>query len=132
MAGDQLVVVPDGIPPPSVEGTEPTGESGRGAVNTLNIREGGGGVVLGATGRGVDLRLLFSRAAVEAGPLEDARNSEGTREVHSSNILNGGVELVDVAIGVDEGEAGRWLDGVSSSTRSSEVVRGGDLMAIIS
>ena len=55
-----------------------------------------------------------------------AGDSEVTGELDLCNILNSGVEVLGGATGVDVGEEVRWLDGVVSSTRPGEVVRGGD------
>jgi len=56
----------------------------------------------------------------------DAGDSKVTRELNLSNILDSGVEVLGGAINIDVGEEVRWLDGVVSSTRLSEVIRGGD------
>jgi len=49
-----------------------------------------------------------------------------TKEPNLSDILNGGVEDFEGAIRIDVSEEARWLDGVVSGTRYSEVVCGGD------
>jgi hypothetical protein len=54
------------------------------------------------------------------------RDSEVTRELDLSNILNSGVEDHGGPISTDVGKVVRWLDGVVSSAGSSEVVCSGD------
>ena len=56
----------------------------------------------------------------------DAGDSEVTKELDLSNILNSGIEVLGGATSIDVGEEVRWLDGIVSSARSGEVVRGGD------
>ena len=56
----------------------------------------------------------------------DAGDSEATKEFNLSNILDNRIEGLSDALRIDVGEEIRWLDGVVSSTRSGEVVRGGN------
>jgi hypothetical protein len=56
----------------------------------------------------------------------DAGDSEVTRELNLRRILDSGPEVLGGAVSIDIGEEVRWLDGVVSSARSSEVVRGRD------
>jgi len=56
----------------------------------------------------------------------DAGDIEVTREFDLNNVLNSGIEVLGGATSIDVGEEIRWLDGVVSSTRPGEVVRGGD------
>jgi len=74
---------------------------------------------------GSELFKLFWRAAPYLPPIEDTGDNKVTREPNLSNILNGGVEVFGGAIDIDIGEKVRWLDGVVSGTRYSEVVCGG-------
>ena len=84
-------------------------------------------MVLGVTSRSLSEHLLNIQAACEVFPLVmDAGDSEVSRELNPSNILNSGVEIPGGAIGIDVGEQARWLDGVDSSPGSSKVVRSRD------
>ena len=56
----------------------------------------------------------------------DAGDSEATKEFNLSNILDNRIEGLGDAFRIDVDEEIRWLDGVVSSTRSGEVVRGGN------
>ena len=56
----------------------------------------------------------------------NAGDGEVTGELDLSNILNSGIEVLGGATSIDVGEEVRWLDGIVSSARSGEVVRGGD------
>jgi len=104
-AAHQLVVVLNSAHASRVVGTEPASVPGRTARDARNVREGARGITLGTRSRGVELRLLGGRAAVEAGPLvEGTGNSEGAGEVHRNNIPNSGVEVLDGAVGVDVGK----------------------------
>jgi len=127
MAGHCLVVVLDSALPSRVVGTEPASVPGRTARDTRNVSEGFGSIGLGTSSRGVELRLLGGRTAVEAGPLDKgAGNCEGAGEVHLSNIPDSSVEVPGGAVGINVGEEGRWPDGVIPGPRLSEVVRSGD------
>lgn len=55
-----------------------------------------------------------------------AGDSEITGELNLSGILNGGEEVPGGAVRVNVDEEVRWLNGIVSSTRLSEVVRDGD------
>ena len=127
MATNQPEVVLDDVLASSGVGTEPLGVSGRGGRDTLKVRVGVAGIGLGVRNGGADLRLLVRRAVVIGSPLAaETRDGKGTREPNLSNILNGGIEVLEGAISIDIGEQVRWLDGVTSRTRQSEVVRSGD------
>ena len=71
--------------------------------------------------------LLGRRAAVEADPLlVNAGDGKATREVNLGSILTDGINVLEGAISIDVGEQVRWLDGVLSRARQSEVVRSGN------
>ena len=109
--------------------TEPGNVSARGMliVDIIKEFEGFPGKDLGTHGGDEDIKFLFRRAVFGESPLVvDAGDSEVTREGNLSNILNSGVEVFGGAINIDIGEEAQWLNGVVSSTRLSEVVRGGD------
>jgi hypothetical protein len=55
-----------------------------------------------------------------------AGDSEVPRELDLDNTFNSGVQVLGGPITTNGGEAVRWLDGVVSSARSSEVVGSGD------
>jgi len=111
----------------AVVGTEPGSVPGCGVRDTHDVRVGPIGIVFGVTGGCNNVRLLIIRAAVEGSPLAMcAGDGEVARELDPGSSLNGTVEVLGGAIGVDVGEQVRRLDGVISSARSSEVVRRGD------
>ena len=56
----------------------------------------------------------------------DAGDSEATKEFNLNDILDNRIKGLGDAVRIDIGEEIRWLDGVVSSTRSGEVVRGGN------
>ena len=56
----------------------------------------------------------------------DAGDSEATKEFNLSNILDNRIEGLGDAFRIDIDEEIRWLDGIVSSTRSGEVLRGGN------
>ena len=58
------------------------------------------------------------RAADETNPLlVNAGYGKGTGEVNLSSILNGGIDVLEGAIGIDVGEQVRRLNGVLSGAR---------------
>ena len=84
-------------------------------------------MTLGDSSGVCDPRLHVRRAAIEANPLlMNAGDGKGTSEVNPSSILNGGIDVLEGPISIDVGEQVRWLDGVLSRTRQSEVVRSGN------
>ena len=126
-AADQLEVVLDEVLASLDVGTEPRGVSTRGARDTLKVRVGLSGKILGGRSGECDPLLHGRRAADETNPLVvDAGDGNDTREVNLSNVLNGGIDVLDGVISTDVGEQVRWLDGVLSRTRWSEVVRSGN------
>jgi len=109
--------------------TEPGNVSARGVliVDAIKVSVGVTDKDLGFHSGDKDIKLLSRRAVFGGSPLVvDAGDSKVTREGNLSNTLNSGVEVFGGAINIDVGEEARWLDGVVSGTRSSEVVRGGD------
>jgi len=126
-AADQLEVVLYGALAVIAVGAEPPSVSGGAARDIRNVGVGFVSIVLGTINGSIDLRLLVGRAAVEAGPfVVGAGDSEVTREFDLRSPLNNGVEMLGGTISVDVDEEVRRLDGIASSTRSSEIVRNGD------
>ena len=109
-------------------GAEPGGVSRRASQppDRLKVFEGDGGIFLGVGSGDVEVRLVFWRATGEGSPLiAAAGDGEITGERDLSNTLNGCVEVLEDAVGIDVGKKVRRLNGVVSSAGSSEVVRGG-------
>ena len=120
-------MLPDDVPARSKEGTEPSGVSRPAGRDTCKVRVAVSGIGLGVRSGSFDQRLPGRSAADEANPLVvDGGEGKATREVNLSSVLNGGVDILDGAIGIDVGEQVRWLDGVLSRARQSEVVRSGN------
>ena len=127
VAVDQPEVLLDAALPTIVIGTEPVDESFRAARDTLNVRVGLAGVILGITSGSFDENLLDIREARVVFPLVvGAGDSEVARELNASNILNSGVEVPGGTVRIDVGKQVRRLDGVGSRTGSSKVVRSRD------
>jgi len=74
----------------------------------------------------IDRLLPHLRTAPECPPIEGTGDNRVTSEPNLGNILNGGVEVFEGATIIEVSEEARWLDGVVSGTRYSEVVCGGD------
>ena len=105
MAADQLEVVLDDVLASRNVGTEPGGVSRRAAIDTRNVSVGVVGIGLGVRSGSVKYRLPVRRATDETDPLVvDAGDSKGTREVNLSDILNGGIDDLEGAVGIDVGE----------------------------
>jgi hypothetical protein len=109
-------------------GAEPGHVPVRTRRDTSNVSVGVGGQGLGASSGEPDHPLVVPLPAADVGfPFAvDAGDSEVTREVDLSSILNSGVQVLRGPISIDVSEEVRWLDGVVSSARPSEVVRSGD------
>ena len=127
LAVDQPEVVLDDLPARLGEGTEPGLVSVRAGPESLNVRVGLSGVILGVLSGGFDDLLLGPRAGRVADPLVvGPGDGEVAGEPDLGNILNSGANILGGAISVDVGEQVRRLDGVVSSARSSKVVRSRD------
>ena len=86
-------------------GTEPGSVSERATRDTRKVRVGVSSIGLGASNGGVELQLPGRRAAGERRPLVvDASDSEVTRELNPSTILNSGEEVLWGAVSIDIGE----------------------------
>ena len=119
-------MVQDSGPTSTGIGTEPGHVPGCTSQGIRNVSGGTPSIVLGVTGGGVELRHLVGRAAVGVGPLVvGARGGEVTRELDFGGIPISGVDVPDVIVLVDDGEAVRRLDRVLSSPRIGEIVRFG-------
>ena len=103
-AADQLEVVLDGVLASCNVGTEPGVVSRGAAIDSLNVSVGVVGIGLGVRGGGVEHHLLVRRATEENPLVVDARDGKSTREVNLSSILNGGMEMLEGAVGIDVGE----------------------------
>ena len=126
-AADLPEVVPDDVLAMLCVGAEPGSVSRSATRDTPEVRVGATGVCLGVSSGSDELRLLVGRTAIVGSPLVvDTGDDEVTRELDISNVLNGGVETLRGAVCVDVDEVVRWVDGIVSSTRSSEVVCSGD------
>jgi len=100
--------------------TEPSNVSGRVSRETLEVRVGFNGILIGAGGDGADLQLPGKRAADELGPFfVDAGDSEVTGEFECGNSLNSGIEVLGGLISIDVGEEARRLDGTPSCANPS-------------
>lgn len=89
----------------SVGCTKPGNVSGRVARETLKIRVGIVGILLGAGDDCADLQLPGERAADELGPLVvDAGDSKVTREFECGESLYSGIEVLGGAITIEVGE----------------------------
>ena len=107
--------------------TEPSGVSRLAARETPHVSVGVSGISLGVHGGGSDLLLPERRAADVSNPVVvDAGDGEGTREVNFRSVRSVGIDVLEGAITIDVGEQVRWLDGVLSRARQSEVVRRGN------
>ena len=111
--------------------TEPGKVSGRAApgpdTHTLKVLECIDGIFLGVISGDVKLRLVGLRAAGKGSPLiVDAGDGEVARQLDLSHILDSRIEILESAISTYVGEGVRWLDGVGSSARLSEIVRSGN------
>ena len=107
--------------------TKPRSVSGPAARDIQKVREGIAGICLSMSSGDPDLHLHLRRTADgDKPPIVGTGDSKVAREVHLSNILNCGVEVVGGAISIDVGEEVGWLDEVVSSAGLSEVVRGRD------
>ena len=108
------------------EVTEPGLESWLGFPDIPDVRVGLVGVFLGFSGGGDEHQQVTIRAARVRSPLAvDAGDGEISREFDLSNIPNSRVQAFGGSISIDVGEEARRFDGVISSTRLGEVVRGG-------
>ena len=107
--------------------TKPRSVSGTALRGIHKVGEGFTGICLSTSSGNPELELHLRRAA-DGGepPFVGTGDSKVAREVHLSNILNCGVEVVGGAISIDVGEEVGWLDEVVSSAGLSEVVRGRD------
>jgi len=109
--------------------TEPGRVYARGVpiVDPIKVCFGDRGIDLGKDNGEGDTKLLVFRAVYGGTPLvEDTGDSKATREPNLSNIHNSGVKVFEDAMNIDVGEEIRWLYGVVSGARSSEVECGGD------
>jgi len=104
MAADRLEVVLDGVLASCNVGTEPGIVSRRAVIDTRNVSVGVVGIGLSVSSGGVEYRLLVPRAAEENPLVADAGDGKSTREVNLSSILNGGMEILEGAVGIDIGE----------------------------
>ena len=126
-AADQPEVLPDDILARIKEGTEPSGVARPAGRDTRKVRVAVIGISLGVRRGTYDQRLPGRSAVDVANPLVvDTGDGEATGEVNLSSVLNGGIDILDGAINIDVGEQVRWLDGVLSRSRQSEVVRSGN------
>ena len=108
-------------------GAEPGSVSRRAGRDTRNVSVGVSGISLGVRSGSSELGLPGRRAADEANSLVvDTGDGKVARDVDLSSVLNGGIDVLDGAINIDVGEQVRWLDGVPSRARQSEVVRSGN------
>ena len=117
----------DEVPASLVVGTEPGGVSSRAVRETQKVSVCAYGMTLGGRSGVYELLLLGRRAAAEADSLlVNAGDGKGTSEVNLGSILTDGIDVLEGPISIDVGEQVRWLDGVLSRTRQSEIVRSGN------
>ena len=126
VAADPPKVVLDSALARRVVDTEPESVSGCAARDPLEVRVSFIDIFLGY-GSGGGKRQPIARSAAGVGiPLVvGAGDCETTGELDFSNILNSRVEVLECATNINVGEEVRRFDGVISSTRSSEIIRGG-------
>jgi len=127
MTADQPEVVLDGALAKISVGSEPGLVSGCSPGEAPNVGVGLAGISRGAINGILEEHPIDPSAARVGNPLVvDAGNGEATGELDLGDILNCGEEVLGCAININVSGQVRWLNGVGSSPRPSEVVRSRD------
>lgn len=108
-------------------GTEPGAVARRGSRNTLEVVAGVGRVGLGGSSGGHELALASGRASDVCRSLVEGGGKLGLGEpaadVGCGGLVEAGVEVDDLVLGVDEVEVGTRLNLIGVASRQGEIVR---------